>query len=37
VTLTEFWESRVSRKLCGGVLSAALHVVLLFIVLSGSR
>lgn len=37
MTLTEFWEPRVSRKLCGGVLSAALHVVLLLVVLSGGR
>ncbi len=37
MTLTETWEPRVSRKLCGGVLSAVLHVVLLLVVLSGGR
>lgn len=37
MTLTEAWEPRVSRKLCGGLLSAALHVVLLLVVLSGGR
>src|SRR6188508_627117 len=37
VTLTEYWEPRVSRNLCGGLLSAALHVVLLLVVLSGGR
>jgi hypothetical protein len=37
VTLTEAWEPRFSRKLCGGLLSAALHVILLLIVLSGGR
>jgi hypothetical protein len=37
VTLTEFWEPRVSRKLYGGILSAALHVILLLVVLSGGR
>lgn len=37
MTLTEFREPRFSRKLCGGILSAALHVVLLVVVLSGGR
>lgn len=37
MTLTEAWDPRVSRKLCGGLLSAALHVVLLLVVLSGGR
>jgi len=37
MTLTEFRDPRVSRKLCGGLLSAALHVVLLVVVLSGGR
>ncbi len=37
MTLTETWEPRFSRKLCGGLLSAALHVVLLLVVLSGGR
>ena len=37
MTLTEAWEPRVSRKVCGGVLSAALHVALLFVILSGGR
>ena len=30
-------DQRVVRKVCGGVLSAALHVVLLLIILSGGR
>jgi hypothetical protein len=37
VTLTESWEPHFSRKLCGGLVSAALHVILLVIVLSGGR
>ena len=37
MTLTEAWEPQISRKVCGGVLSAALHVVLLFVILSGGR
>lgn len=37
MTLTEAWEPRVTRKLRAGLVSAALHVVLLLVVLSGGR
>ncbi len=37
VTLSEYLDPRCLRKVCGGVLSTALHVVLLLVILSGSR
>ena len=37
VTLSDRFDPRVLRKVRGGVLSAALHVGLLFVILSGGR
>ncbi|MGH8252192.1 MAG: hypothetical protein ACREVI_16120 [Steroidobacteraceae bacterium] len=37
MTQSDRFDPRVLRKVCGGVLSAALHVVLLLVILSGSR
>jgi hypothetical protein len=37
VTLFDRFDPRVLRKLCGGVLSAAFHVGLLLVILSGGR
>ncbi len=37
MTLSGHFDPRVSRKVCGGVLSAALHVGLLLVILSGGR
>jgi hypothetical protein len=37
VTLSDRFDPRVLRKVCGGVLSAALHIGLLLVILSGGR